>query len=77
MFGMFFCFCYVVWTAILVVVRPALLKEGVPKESYGELSSFFSYLFTEMECLSSFLARENHWPSLFVFFFCFSTQTTA
>lgn len=27
MFGMFFCF-YVIWTAILVVVRPALLKEG-------------------------------------------------
>lgn len=24
MFGMFFCFCYVIWTAILVVVRPAL-----------------------------------------------------
>ncbi len=41
MFGMFFCFCYVIWTAILVVVRPALLKEGGHKESYGELSIFF------------------------------------
>lgn len=78
MFGMFFCFCYVIWTAILVVVRPALLKEGGLKESYGELSIFFSFLFfAEMECLSSFLARENHWPSLFFFFFCFSTRTRA
>lgn len=79
MFGMFFCFCYVIWTAILVVVRPALLKEGGLKESYGELSIFFFFFFSffaKMECLSSFLARENHWPSLF-FFFCFSTQTRA
>lgn len=43
MFGMFFCFCYVIWTAILVVVRPALLKEGGLKESYGELSICFFF----------------------------------
>lgn len=41
---------------------------------------FFSFIFppfffAEMERLSSFNARENHWPSLFsFFFFCFSTQ---
>ena len=46
MFGMFFCFCYVIWTAILVVVRPALLKGGGLKESYGELSFLFSFLFS-------------------------------
>lgn len=28
MFGMFFRFCYVIWTAILLGVRPAFLKEG-------------------------------------------------
>lgn len=27
----------------------------------------FCFFFAEMECLSSFLARENHWPSLFFF----------
>lgn len=53
------------------------LNEGGTQESYGELSLFFFFvLFAEMECLSSFLARENHWPSLF-FFFCFSAQTKA
>lgn len=41
-----FVFCYVIWTAILVVVRPALLQEGGLKESYGELSFFlFSFSF--------------------------------
>lgn len=45
------------------------LKPGGLKESYGELSNFFLLFFAEMECLSSFLARENHWPSLFFFFF--------
>lgn len=45
MFGMFFCFCYVIWTAILVVVRPSLWKEGGLKESYGELSIFFSLIY--------------------------------
>lgn len=38
-----FLLCY--WTAILVVVRPSLLKEGGHKESYGELSIFFSFYF--------------------------------
>lgn len=46
MFGMFFCFCYVIWTAILVVVRPALLKGGGLKESYGELSFIFDFIFS-------------------------------
>lgn len=46
MFGMFFCFCYVIWMAILVVVRPALLKEGGLKESYGELSILFFNFFS-------------------------------
>lgn len=47
-------------------------KGGGHKESYGELSIFFSFVFppfffAEMERLSSFNARENHWPSLFLF----------
>lgn len=75
MFGMFFfCFCYVIWTAILVVVRPALFlkrKGGDIKSLTVSFLFFFfyfsSFLFAEMERLSSFNARENHWPSLFLF----------
>ena len=49
MFGMFFfCFCYVIWTAILVVVRPALFlkrKGGDIKSLTVSFLFFFSFIF--------------------------------
>lgn len=47
MFGMFFCFCYVIWTAILVVVRPALCQRRGDLKSLTVsflLFCFFLYL---------------------------------